>query len=176
MIIKLLIIGLALSMDTFTLSLLIGLSNSSKKIKSIYPLIVGILHFIFPIIGNFLGNYIIKIITISSTKFLGLIFLLLFIKLLLDYKKNKEIEINFNCYSLLLLAISVSMDSLIVGIGINSITYNILLPSLVFFIESCIFTYIGIIIGKESNKTLGKKANIIGMILLLIISIIQLCK
>ena len=61
-IITLLGIGIALSMDTFSLSLSIGmfLSNNSNNVK--ISTIVGILHFILPLIGIIIGKIILKII------------------------------------------------------------------------------------------------------------------
>ena len=48
-IITLFIIAIALSMDTFSLSLGIGTSNITKKRMLIFSIIVGIMHFIMPI-------------------------------------------------------------------------------------------------------------------------------
>ena len=43
------LIGLALSMDAFSISLSIGLNNISKLKRIFIPIIVGIMHFIMPL-------------------------------------------------------------------------------------------------------------------------------
>ena len=56
-------IAIALSMDTFSLSLSLGTYNISyKKIFQI-ALTVGLMHFLMPLFGDFLGE---KIITFFS--------------------------------------------------------------------------------------------------------------
>ena len=53
-----LIIGISLSMDAFSLALIYGTQSISKKNKIILSIIVGIYHFVMPLLGVFLGNII----------------------------------------------------------------------------------------------------------------------
>ena len=57
-IITLIIIGLSLSIDAFTLSLAYGLLSVSKRKIILTSLTVGVFHFIMPITGYSLGNAI----------------------------------------------------------------------------------------------------------------------
>ena len=59
---SLILIGISLSMDTFSISLSIGSCNISKKNILFFTLFVGILHFFMPLIGNILGDKIIDIL------------------------------------------------------------------------------------------------------------------
>ena len=169
-----LVIAIALSMDTFSLSLGLSLLLNNNTIK-IFPIIVGILHFILPFIGTILGINLLRIIPIEPNKLLGYIFLFLFIKLLKDIFYDKDNNININIINIFLLAFLVSIDSLITGIGLSTAITN-LLPFTVFSIVSFLFTYLGLKIGYFAKKELGSIANIIGLILLLSLSIIHLCK
>ena len=171
--INIIIIAIALSMDTFSLSLGISLLFNNNKMF-IFPIIVGIFHFIFPIIGNQIGIKLISIIKITPNKLLGIIFMLLFLKLFKDVIYNKENEIKISTANLIILALLVSIDSLITGIGLSNITN--LVPMLLFSLVSFIFTFAGLKIGKYAKKELGSVANIIGLLLLLVLSIIHLCK
>ena len=58
------LVGIALSMDAFSLALSIGLNNISSSKKVILPIMVGIMHFIMPALGLLLGNEIFKIFLI----------------------------------------------------------------------------------------------------------------
>ena len=53
-IVSIILIGISLSMDTFSLSLSLGSLTNLKRIK-IVPLVVGIFHFFMPLLGNLLG-------------------------------------------------------------------------------------------------------------------------
>ena len=46
------LIGISLSMDTFSLALSMGTYEKKKKKIVIYSLIVGTFHFILPLLGN----------------------------------------------------------------------------------------------------------------------------
>ena len=166
-------IGLALSMDTFSLALSLGTLNLSKKNIIFFPLIVGIFHFLLPLISRYIGNFI---LFINHNKLLGFIFLILFIKLFLELRKKEELNLNINILSLIILALSVSLDSFTTGLGLISITNSKYLPSIIFLLESSFFTFLGLIIGKCANSSLGKIANYFGLFLLLMLSIIHLFK
>ena len=168
--ISIFIIAIALSMDTFSLSLSISLLTNNKLYY--FPILVGIFHFIFPLIGSNLGYYLLKYININPNKLLGIIFLLLFIKLLKDKNKNDK-EININTISIIILSIFVSIDSFITGIGIiNFKIYYSFIISMVSFL----LTFIGLKIGSQAKKDLDNISSIIGLTLLLILSIIHLYK
>lgn len=169
-------IAIALSMDTFSLALTIGTLGISNKFIIYYSLLVGICHFFFPLFGSLLESKVSSYIFISANKLLGIIFLFLFLKLIRDLTKKDQPSLKLNILNQTLLAISVSLDSFTTGIGLKAITTNYYLSSTVFFIISSIFTLIGLKIGKESTNHLGIVANYLGLILLLFLSIIHLCK
>ena len=57
-ILNILLIGIALSMDTFSLSLGVGTYNLEKKKCLTLSLLVGLMHFIMPLLGNVVGDKI----------------------------------------------------------------------------------------------------------------------
>ena len=52
---SIILIGVSLSMDTFSLSLSMGSLIRNNKYLKFFPFIVGIFHFFMPIIGNKIG-------------------------------------------------------------------------------------------------------------------------
>ena len=66
---------------------------------------------------------------------------------------------------------TVSIDSFIVGISINSISNNIFLCSFTFMIVSFIFTYIGLVLGKKAYLRYNKKAVLFGSIVLILLGV-----
>ena len=172
-IVSILLIGISLSMDTFSLSLTLGTVSENKLIK-ILPLFVGIFHFFMPLLGNFIGITLINLLNLASNIILGTVLIVLGINLAIHYFKDETAEINLNIIGILIFALSVSIDSFSVGLGINDITNNYYIASIIFALCSAAFTYLGIIIGKYSSKLIGKYAIILGIFLLLILGIFHL--
>ncbi len=172
-IVSILLIGISLSMDTFSLSLTLGTVSENKLIK-ILPLFVGIFHFFMPILGNIIGITLINLLNLASNIILGTVLIVLGINLAIHYFKDESAEINLNIIGIIIFALSVSIDSFSVGLGINDITNNYYIASIIFALCSAAFTYLGIIIGKYSSKLIGKYAIILGIFLLLILGIFHL--
>lgn len=174
-IITLIIIGLSLSIDTFSLSLAYGLLNIPKKTIISTSITVGIFHFIMPILGILLGTIITDTLNLDSKYILLTILILIQIEMIKSLKEeNKEYEINI--INILIFAFLVSFDSFTLGIGIKYITSNIFLASTIFMILSSLFTFLGFILGKYLTKKATYKIKLIGIILLLVVILYFLCK
>lgn len=174
-IITLIIIGLSLSIDAFSLSLAYGLLNIPKKTIISTSIIVGIFHFIMPILGMLLGNIITDTLNLDSKYILLTILILILIEMIKSLKEeNKEHELNI--INMLIFAFLVSFDSFTLGIGIKYLTSNIFLASTIFMILSSLFTFLGFILGKYLTKKATYKIKLIGIILLLVVIMYFLCK
>ncbi len=171
---SLLIIGVALSMDTFSLSLGIGTFNISYKKAFILALVVGIMHFFMPILGQVIGLQLMKILEINSDILLGIILIAIGIEMLVDLINGKEDKFNFSLLGIFLFALGVSLDSFSVGLGLKAICNNIFLAVLIFSLCSFFFTFLGVLIGKWASKIWGIYASILGVVLLIGLGIIHL--
>ena len=69
-ILNILLIGVALSMDTFSLSLGVGTYNLEKRKSLQLAILVGIMHFIMPLLGNVVGEKIMHFFELNSNLFL----------------------------------------------------------------------------------------------------------
>jgi len=166
-----LIIGISLSMDTFSLSLLYGTQGIKNKTKVILSIIVGIYHFIMPLIGLLIGQIINNYIIINLNILVGIIFLIISLQMIIStYKKEEELP-TLSILGLFIFGLSVSIDSFSTGIGLEVINTNHIQAASIFSITSFIFTYTGLNLGNILNKKFGKYATIIGGIILLILSI-----
>ena len=174
--ISLFLIGISLSMDTFSVSLSLGTLNINKKKLILLPFIVGIMHFFMPLIGNAFGHKIINFLNIDSNFLLGLILLFISIEMILELikKDNKYVELNF--ISMIIVGISVSIDSLSTGFGLQAITSNVLMAGAIFSICSASFTFMGLLIGKYSQEKLGFYSTFLGIALLIILGIFYIIK
>ena len=169
------LIGLALSMDAFSIALGIGTINISKIKRIIIPLVVGVMHFIMPLIGHFLGEELLSIFNINPKLIVSLILFYLAITMFLDRKNERKQRIT-SILSIFLFAFSVSIDSFSVGIGLSGLTNKHFLSFIIFALCSGCITYMGLILGKYSFNVLKEKSIYLGVIILLILSIVNLCQ
>jgi len=170
-----LLIGISLSMDAFSLALIYGMQSINQKNKIILSIIVGIYHFIMPIIGLKFGNFISNLNLISIDLIASIILIYIGIDLIFS-KDELEENLKLNFLGFIIFGLSVSIDSLSVGIGLKAITNNNYLSSIIFSLSSFIFTYLGLILGNIIGNKIGKYSKKIGGIILIIIAIILFIK
>ena len=159
-------IAISLSIDTFSLSL--NISNIIKK-SFIYSVSVGLTHFILTIIGYLIGSYL-KLLLHNMELLSALVFFYIAISMIIE---KEEKVLYLSKIELLFVIISISIDSLAIGITINS---RIILSSLIIALVSFSLTYLGLIISKYLNKKLGKKISIPSIVILIIIGFLHLHK
>lgn len=163
-------------MDAFSLALLYGTQGISSKNKRVLSIIVGIYHFIMPLIGLLIGKVITSNLIINTDTLIGIILSLISIEMLISsFKKNEE-KLLMTFPGFLIFGLSVSIDSLTTGIGLPGITNNYIISSIIFSITSFLFTYIGLNIGNKLKLKYGKVSTIIGGIILLVLGIIYIIK
>lgn len=161
-------------MDAFSLSICIGTLNIRYKKILILSIIVGIFHFIMPIIGMNIAHLILKYISFNPKNITTIVFLLLGIFMIID--KNDNINKLTNTLSLILFGFLVSIDSLVAGIGIDMIYHNHIIAAFIFSIFSFTFTLLGLLIGKYINNRIGNVSKIFGGVILIALALQNLTK
>lgn len=163
--------AIGLSMDAFSLSLIYGTLNMSKKMNRSMSIMVGIFHFFMPLLGYFLGTIILNYIPINPDTLVGIIFIILSIEMMISLTKDDQVKILTSFLSVCFFAFTVSIDSFSVGIAFGTLKNNIYISSIIFSIISALFTYIGVTLGKNLAKNFGGIATLIGSIILLFLGI-----
>ena len=161
------IVGIGLSMDAFSLSLVYGTQGISKSNKILLSLIVGLFHFFMPLFGSLFGSIILSYCNFNINVFISIIFGFIGIDMIISGIKEEEVNISFGIVGYLMFGLSVSIDSFTTGIGFSLINNNSILVSFIFMLCSGIFTYLGLLIGNYLNKRLGNYANILGGLIFL---------
>lgn len=165
------IVGISLSMDAFSLALIYGMQNISKKDKITLSLIVGLYHFFMPLIGLKIGSLITDIFLFNLNILVSIIFFLIGIEMIISSLKETKDKIMLNIVGFLIFGLSVSIDSLTTGIGLNIINNNYLQVALTFALISSLFTYLGLTLGYKLNEKVGKYSTTFGGIVLIILGI-----
>jgi len=171
-----LLVGISLSMDAFSLSLIYGTQNISNRSKALLSIVVGVYHFFMPLLGLFLGNFITSFLIFNVNILVSIIFLIIGIEMIVSSLKDKEDKLFLTIPGFFIFGFSVSIDSFTTGIGLNVINSNYIEVSIIFCLVSCGFTYIGLFLGNKLKSYFGKISTIIGGIILIILGIFYLFK
>ncbi len=163
-------------MDAFSLALIYGTQGITKKHKILLSLIVGIYHFIMPLIGVAIGTVITKKILVNPNIIVGIILSLIAIEMIISSFKEEDKKFLLTIPGYLLFGLSVSIDSLTTGIGLSLITQKYIFSSLIFAITSLSFTFFGLNIGDRLNKKYGRISTILGGIVLFVLGILYIFK
>ena len=175
-IITLIVISISLSMDAFSLALIYGTQGINKKNKILLSVIVGIYHFIMPLIGILIGTIITRKIIINTNIVVGVILSLIALEMIISSFKEEKPKYLLTIPNYLLFGLSVSIDSLTTGIGLSLITHKYILSSILFAITSLSFTYLGLNLGDKLNKKYGKISTLLGGIILLVLGLLYIFK
>ena len=156
-------------MDAFSVAIAYGTNKIKIDKTIIFSILIGIFHFFMPIIGSVIGLKIQKIVP-NIDSIVGLVFLVLAIQMFITRNDSPEIK-KLDILSILIVALSVSIDSFTIGIGFGILKDRIILPAIIFSLTSSLISFIGLILGNKLNNKLGNKAIYIGIIILIIISL-----
>ena len=186
-ILQIVLIGVALSMDAFAVSVTQGLTYTdlNKKKGLFIALTYGICQAVFPLIGFFVvegvttlvgttageqaGNIMAKIVTYISFALLLFIGGKMLIEAILDMKKpeeEKQIKM-FSVREVLIMGVATAIDALAIGVTLHtglSNTTTIWLHVSIIMCCTFIISLIGIILAHQIHKLLKGRYEITGII------------
>lgn len=174
---SLILISIGLAMDAFSVAIVAGFGlNKVKLIDSIrISSTFGIAHIVMPVLGWILGSTVITFIQNWDHWFAFLLLSYVGVRMLLEGLNEESNEIKssdlLESSSLILFTIAVSIDALAVGLSFSLQELNIWIPSLYMGVGTLIFTFIGLNIGYNTGQRFGKKAQILGGLVLTLIGL-----
>lgn len=167
-------IGLALGTDAFSLSIGIGMKRICAYDILKTSVIIGIFHVIMPLIGLLLGEILGTALGVYA-KYIGSILIALIgVNMLIESCKDngeKDCDKKIVGWSLIILAISVSLDALTVGLGLGTIGFSLPLAVGIIGIFGGVMTSIGLIFGRYLGAWFGEKSEFVGGIVLIILGL-----
>ncbi len=170
------LLGIGLAMDACAISMANGMKEPKMKITkiSLIAIMFGFFQGAMPLIGYFIGHAILTYIE-KYIPWIALVLLaILGSKMIYEGIKNKEEEkLNeLTIITLFVQSIATSIDAL--SVGFTFADYSIkeaLLSSLIIALVTFIICFASVFIGKKFGDKLGKKAIILGGIILIAIGI-----
>lgn len=174
-IIEILLIGIGLSMDAVAVSMSNGMcfKTMSRSKELAMPVFFGVFQGLMPFLGFYAGSLFENVIS----KYAGIVILLILGviggKMIWDGVKKEE-EVVCSVLSIKLLffqAIATSIDAFAVGVGFSAMNVHILPAVSIIGVTTFVCSLIAVFIGKKFGDFLGKKAEILGGVILILIGI-----
>ncbi|EKD84630.1 MAG: hypothetical protein ACD_38C00185G0016 [uncultured bacterium] len=173
LILQILFISFSLAIDCVSVSIAGGLNQKAKiahglKVAAFF----GGFQAMMPLLGWLIGEALSSFI--SSIDHWIAFFLLAIIGVKMIYealKENDEKKDILNIRTLLILSIATSIDALIVGISLSLIKIPLLVSVAIIGIVTFVFSFLGFIFGNKIGSFFGKKVEIAGGVVLIIIGL-----
>jgi len=174
--ISIFLIALALSMDAFSIAMAIGATGRWHSSGAVIRLAAafGLFQFAMPIIGWLLGRTVVSYIADYDHWIALALLAIVGIHMIKEYFNKEEKERAKDPtkgWSLLILSIATSIDALAIGVSFAFFDVNIYYAGAVIGIVCFAITAVGMIFGKGLSRVLGKKAVLVGAIVLIGIGI-----
>ena len=172
---EIILIGVGLAMDAFAVSICKGLVIREKSYKKalIVGLYFGLFQGLMPLLGYYLGIFF-KDVVMSIDHWIAFALLsVIGINMIRECFSNEE-EISNDSVKfkdMIFLAIATSIDALAIGITFAFLSVNIYLASFIILGITMLLSFVGVILGNKFGNKLGKKAELFGGIILVIIGI-----
>jgi len=175
-------LGVALGTDAFSVSVAIGTKRLRLLLLLKLSLVIGIFHIIMPLLGvelglflhDFFGNYYFEntIDKITTTIGSGVLMILGMIMIYENLKDGGE-DSSFDLYgwSLIILALSVSIDALSVGFSLGMLDANIFFSCLILGGVATAMVICGLTLGDKIGSLASGNAEILGGIVLILLGI-----
>lgn len=174
---SIILVGIGLAMDAFSVSVTEGIILKKPRLLDVLKisLYFGGFQFIMPCIGYLLGSAFAEYITafdhIIAFVLLGFIGGKMIYEAISEKDEDSDIKNPLSFKTLILLAIATSIDALAVGVTFATIYVPIIFASAIIGIVTYIISATGVYIGSKFGNLLGKKAEILGGLVLIGIGI-----
>ncbi|MCA0758566.1 manganese efflux pump MntP family protein [Paenibacillus sp. N4] len=170
----LLIIALALGLDAFSLGLGIGLKGIRLLDILKLGIVIALFHVMMPLAGMYTGQYVSGLLGDVATTAAGILLLLLGGHMIYSSLRGEEVQSfdHRSSWGLLVLALSVSVDSFSVGITLGMFAANIWMTVLLFGFFGGLMSVLGLLLGRKVSGNLGEYGEACGGAILFVFGIL----
>lgn len=170
------LLAVGLAMDAFSVAIVTGFSLKTVSIRqaSKLSLTFGAFHVFMPILGWLAGSSIAWLI--ADYDHWVAFFLLAFVGGKMIYEafgalEGVEGDKVLDNLDLLLFSTAVSIDAIAIGLSFYLEKSPILLPAIIIGIVTSAFTFVGMVLGNRTGRSIGRGTQIIGGIILIAIGL-----
>ncbi|TRO49951.1 manganese efflux pump [Candidatus Bathyarchaeota archaeon] len=170
--VSMLLLSVGLAMDAFSVATVTGLSLGRIRISDAARMSIsfGAAHIVMPVLGWFLGSTIVGLVS-SYDHWVAFLLLLFVGGRMVKEGLYGDGEVDpgemLGTVSLMMFTVAVSIDALAVGLSFRLEGLPILVPSLFMGAGTLLFTFVGLLVGNKTGKAFGKRAQIMGGLILI---------
>ena len=173
--IAILLIAVGLAMDAFAVSLCKGLALRKVTLRNmlIAGLWFGGFQALMPIIGFYLGVSFYDLISAYDHWVAFFLLFLIGANMVREglFGEEEEVDADMGVKTMVLLAIATSIDALAIGISFAMTEDSIFLPALIIGLVTLVISMAGVKIGSLFGDSFGKKAEVLGGVILIVIGL-----
>jgi len=165
MTLEIMLVAVALGMDSFSLSIGLGCQDITKKKKWGFTSLVGLFHVLMPLLGFVIGRAVGQLFGGLAVYFGAAVLFFLGVKMLweaLNGEKSKKCVLDG--WLLLILPLSVSIDALSVGFGLGTFGVNSFTAAILFGFIAALLTWFGLALGNRAGRLMNNSEYLAGLI------------
>ncbi|MGH3630256.1 MAG: manganese efflux pump MntP family protein [Sciscionella sp.] len=173
MIVALLVLGFALSLDNFRSSIVLGTVPFGLRRAVQIALVFGIWDSLAPLAGGMLGHYFGKAIG-PVADYVGPAAMALYgLYLLVGALRNPAPdELDHPWVTLFGMPLSLSVDNLLAGTGLGVLGFSPVVPAVAFGVMTAVMSFIGMCIGRAAARTIHIRSDLLSGISLVAAAIV----
>ncbi|PYI51121.1 manganese efflux pump MntP family protein [Paenibacillus flagellatus] len=167
--ITIVVMAIALGMDAFSLGIGIGLRGIRLLDVLKVSFVIGLFHVLMPLMGMFMGQYVGALLGNVATLTGGALLVLLGGHMIFSSFKGPEMR-SFDhrtLWGLLFFALSVSIDSMSVGVSLGLFATDLAFTVLMFGAFGGAMSVAGLLLGRRAGHWVGEYGEALGGIILL---------
>ncbi len=170
------VIGIGLSMDCFAVSLAIGTTTKTRLVYAavIIAVFFGMFQGGMTFIGWLAGSSVIGYISVYDHWIAFILLAIVGGKMIWEGVRGGEEEAHIEVVQLvpvIVLSLATSIDALAVGVSFGILQTAVLIPAIIIGAVCFVISFAGVILGERLEDILGKKMEIIGGFILIMIGI-----
>ena len=170
------LIGIALSMDCFAVSLAIGTSATSRFLKTalVIALCFGIFQTGMTLIGWAAGTGFSDLVAGFAPWLAFFLLALIGAKMIYEGCENEDADEPLDALRfvpVLILSVATSIDALAVGVSFALLHESVLVPALIIGLIAFILSFAGVLSGMQLKEFLGRRIEIAGGLILIAIGL-----
>ena len=174
--VDIIMIGIGLSMDAVAVSLTNGMVyRMGQDKKFMMPVFFGIFQGLLPLLGYYTGGLFAQ----CSTRYSGLIIFFILgvlgakmLKEGLSHEKIEKKEPTVMTYGVLVVqAIATSIDAFAVGIAFCTTCVSIWSSAAIICLTTFLCSFVAVLLGKKFGEMMGKKAEVLGGSILILLAL-----
>lgn len=168
------LLGIGLSMDCFAVSLAIGTTTKTRLIyaAAIIAACFGIFQAGMTLAGWLAGSTLVGLISAYDHWIAFLLLAIIGVKMIVEGIRSEDEDTHIEAVRfvpVIILSVATSIDALAVGVSFGVLQSAVLIPAIIIGAVAFVVSFSGVMLGERLEALLGRKTEIAGGVILILI-------